>query len=122
MKEELADECDYAREASFLRKFAQPSFLGNDARFKVPWVWDGSTERVLVMERVGGLSVGGNVVETMSQNDRNEVPYISLRSTDLTFTVRCTDCHKDYRPLLEGTFCLPRHANRPKLDQLLVEL
>ena len=78
MKEELADECDYAREASFLRKFAQPSFLGNDSRFKVPWVWDGSTERVLVMERVGGLSVGGNVVETMSQNDRNEVPHISL--------------------------------------------
>lgn len=73
MKEELADECDYAREASFLRKFGQPSFLGADPRFKVPWAWDGSTERVLVMEHVNGVSVGGTVVDSMSQEDRNEV-------------------------------------------------
>ena len=72
MKEELADECDYAREASFLRKFSQPSFLGADPRFRVPWVWDGSTDRVLVMERVDGVSVGGVVADNMSQEDRNE--------------------------------------------------
>lgn len=35
MKEELADECDYAREASFLRSFGSPERLGNDTRFKV---------------------------------------------------------------------------------------
>lgn len=73
MKEELADECDYAREASFLKKFGEPSYLGSDPRFKVPWVWEGSTERVLVMEMVGGVSVGGNVIEGMSQEDRDEV-------------------------------------------------
>ena len=73
MKDELADECDYEREASFLRKFGQPSFLGNDTHFKIPWVWDGSTKQVLVMERVEGVSVGGNVIDSMSQQDRDEV-------------------------------------------------
>lgn len=75
MKDELADECDYAREASFLKQFGQPSFLGRDPRFKVPWVWEGSTEQVLVMERVEGVSVGGNIIDGMSQEDRNEVGF-----------------------------------------------
>ncbi|PCH42965.1 ABC1-domain-containing protein [Wolfiporia cocos MD-104 SS10] len=73
MKAELADECDYAREASFLRRFAEPTRLGNDPRFKVPWVWDKSTERVLIMEYVDGVSVGGNVINTLSQQDRNDI-------------------------------------------------
>ncbi|KAL1937976.1 hypothetical protein VTO73DRAFT_12726 [Trametes versicolor] len=47
MKEELADECDYAREAGFVRRFGQADHLGADPRFTVPWVWEGSTERVL---------------------------------------------------------------------------
>lgn len=75
MKDELADECDYQREASFLQRFRSPEFLGGDARFKVPWVWSGSTARVLVMQRVGGVSVGGAVIERLSQQDRNEVLY-----------------------------------------------
>ncbi|EKM52440.1 uncharacterized protein PHACADRAFT_126247 [Phanerochaete carnosa HHB-10118-sp] len=73
MKEELADECDYTREASFLKKFGEPSYLGSDPRFKVPWVWEGSSERVLVMEMVDGVSVGGNVIEGMPQEDRNKI-------------------------------------------------
>ena len=73
MKEELADECDYAREARFLRQFGAPEVLGRDPRFKVPWVWEGSTDRVLVMERVAGASVGGRTIEGMSQADRDEV-------------------------------------------------
>ncbi|KAJ7821072.1 ABC1 family-domain-containing protein, partial [Mycena leptocephala] len=44
MKQELADECSYTREASFIRAFGAPERLGGDERFKVPWVWDGSTE------------------------------------------------------------------------------
>ncbi|KAI0083612.1 ABC1-domain-containing protein [Irpex rosettiformis] len=72
-KEELADECDYAREATFLRKFGSASFLGNDPRFKVPWAWDGSTDRVLVMEYVDGVSVGSRVIDEMSQRDRNDI-------------------------------------------------
>ncbi|TFY83076.1 hypothetical protein EWM64_g938 [Hericium alpestre] len=56
MKEELADECDYAREAGFLRAFGAAERLGGDARYKVPWVWDGSTGEVLVMERVDGIA------------------------------------------------------------------
>ena len=79
MKEELADECDYTREASFLRKFASSSYLGNDSRFKVPWVWEGSTERVLVMEHIEGLSVGEANVSSLGQRDRNDVfPSFSL--------------------------------------------
>ncbi|EPQ56068.1 hypothetical protein GLOTRDRAFT_41127, partial [Gloeophyllum trabeum ATCC 11539] len=73
MKEELADECDYTREASFLRKFGSPDYLGNDPRFKVPWVWDGSTHDVLVMERVNGASVGGAMVDKLSVPDRNDI-------------------------------------------------
>jgi hypothetical protein len=61
MKEELADECDYTREAACMRSFGSLERLGAEARFKVPWVWEGSTDRVLVMEHVGGTSVGEDV-------------------------------------------------------------
>ncbi|KAI0041678.1 ABC1-domain-containing protein [Auriscalpium vulgare] len=73
MKEELADECDYTREASFLRTFGDATHLGGDARFKVPWVWTGSTNRVLVMERVDGVSVGEDVIKSLSQDDRDDI-------------------------------------------------
>jgi len=73
MKAELADECDYVREASFLRTFGSPEYLGNDSRFKVPWVWDGSTATVLVMERVNGVSVGEADAQNLTERDRNDV-------------------------------------------------
>lgn len=78
MKSELHDECNYEREASFLRKFGSPGFLGNDRRFKVPWVWGGSTKSVLVMERVEGHSVGATAVHQLSQRDRDDVSLPSL--------------------------------------------
>lgn len=73
MKSELADECNYTREASFLRRFGQHDHLGSNSKYKVPWVWDGSTDHVLVMERVGGVSVGGGTIDTLSQQDRDDV-------------------------------------------------
>ncbi|KZP27949.1 ABC1-domain-containing protein [Athelia psychrophila] len=73
MKGELADECSYTREASYLTKFGSPSFLGSDARFKVPWVWEGSTDTVLVMQYVDGVSVGEGSVGTLSQADRDVI-------------------------------------------------
>ncbi|KAJ8690714.1 hypothetical protein PTI98_012120 [Pleurotus ostreatus] len=77
MKGELADECSYIREASFLRKFGSPDFLGNDPRFKVPWVWEGSTDEVLVMERVRGVNIGEithqNATKKLSQEERNDI-------------------------------------------------
>ncbi|KAH9017395.1 ABC1-domain-containing protein [Lactarius pseudohatsudake] len=73
MKEELADECNYAREAACMRSFGSAGRLGGDERFKVPWVWDGSTDRVLVMEYVGGTSVGGDAVHRLPQEDRDEI-------------------------------------------------
>jgi hypothetical protein len=33
MKDELADECHYSREASFLERYRRPDCLGADARF-----------------------------------------------------------------------------------------
>ncbi|KAG2143902.1 ABC1-domain-containing protein [Suillus cothurnatus] len=73
MKDELADECDYSREASFLERYGRSDCLGPDARFKVPWVWPGSTERVLVMEHVEGVSIGDAVIGALPQEERNEI-------------------------------------------------
>ena len=73
MKDELKDECDYTREAAFARRFRQPDHLGGDPRFKVPWVWEKSTDRVLVMEHVEGVSVGGSIIDRLSQRDRDDV-------------------------------------------------
>ncbi|TFK69187.1 ABC1-domain-containing protein [Pluteus cervinus] len=73
MGEELADECNYIREAEFLRRFGSPEFLGNDPRFKVPWVWEGSTKSILVMERVNGVSVGEADQHSLSVTDRNDI-------------------------------------------------
>lgn len=73
MKSELQDECNYEREAFFLRKFGSSGFLGSDGRFKVPWVWEGSAKSVLVMERVDGQSVGAATVHELPQHDRNDV-------------------------------------------------
>ncbi|KAG1791065.1 ABC1-domain-containing protein [Suillus plorans] len=73
MKDELADECDYSREASFLEQYRSPDCLIADARFRVPWVWPGSTERVLVMEHVEGVSIGDAIVGGLPQEERNEI-------------------------------------------------
>ena len=73
MKGELADECDYRREAESARFFASDEGVGRDCRFRVPWIWDGSTDRVLVMEHMDGVSVGGNLVDTLSQETRDQV-------------------------------------------------
>ncbi|KII90203.1 hypothetical protein PLICRDRAFT_107897 [Plicaturopsis crispa FD-325 SS-3] len=73
MKAELKDECDYTREAEFLRRFRSPECLGDDPRFKVPWAWEGSTETVLVMERVHGSSVGEAGINGLSQRDRDDI-------------------------------------------------
>jgi aarF domain-containing kinase len=78
MKAELADECSYTREASFLQMFRKQDFLGDDPRFKVPWVWEGSTDGVLVMERVEGISVGEAQKLDLKQEDRNEVRNLFL--------------------------------------------
>ncbi|EJD05228.1 ABC1-domain-containing protein [Fomitiporia mediterranea MF3/22] len=73
MKGELADECNYTREAECIRFFCSENAVGNDSRFRVPWVWNGSTERVLVMQRMDGVSVGGNVVDSLSQYSRDQI-------------------------------------------------
>lgn len=87
MKDELADECDYSREAYFLRQYNSAELLGQDARFKIPWAWEGSTDRVLVMEHVDGVSIGELSVSALPQEERNEVsrsvvqPFLRLIDT-----------------------------------------
>lgn len=71
MKGELADECSYTREASFARRFR--TALASDKRYRVPWVWEGSTDDVLIMEYLDGVSVGGEDVRALDQATRNEV-------------------------------------------------
>lgn len=73
MKGELADECSYTREASFLTMFGSRAFLGGDERYKIPWVWEGSTDNVLIMEYVDGVSVGESSVGGLNQADRDVV-------------------------------------------------
>jgi aarF domain-containing kinase len=91
MKEELADECNYTREAACMRSFGSPERLGSDGRFKVPWVWEGSTDRVLVMEYVDGVSVGGDAVHRLPQADRDEVCSVLPKSRDEPSTLtHCT--------------------------------
>jgi aarF domain-containing kinase len=58
MKDESADECNYTREAASMLSFRSFESLGGDARFKVPWVWEGSIDRVLMTEQMDGTSVG----------------------------------------------------------------
>jgi len=78
MKAELADECDYVREASFMKTFGSSEYLGHDPRFKVPWVWDGSTSTVLVMEHVDGVSVGEANAKNLTEGDRNDVRFFAI--------------------------------------------
>jgi hypothetical protein len=120
MKEELADECNYSREAEYLRKFGSSSFLGNDPRYKIPWVWDGSTDRVLVMQHVNGVSVGGRVIDKLSQKDKNDVSFTAIMHTQASLN-RQIDCHLNYRVVFEGALHFQSYADRPQLDEFPVE-
>jgi predicted unusual protein kinase regulating ubiquinone biosynthesis (AarF/ABC1/UbiB family) len=69
-KEELAWECDYAREAGNAQRFEQ--LLKGDIRYKVPHVIEElCTSRVLVCERLNGQVLSKAVDE--SQDIRNKV-------------------------------------------------
>jgi len=89
MKAELADECLYTREAGYLRMFRE--FLEGDERFRVPWVWEGSRDGVLVMERVEGVSVGEAERMGLTKEDRDDV------SCHISFGVLLTDLGVDCR-------------------------
>ena len=113
MKEELADECNYAREAASMRSFGSAQRLGGDRRFKVPWVWQGSTDRVLVMEHVDGTSVGADAVHRLPQADRDEVrsvPILPLRDPLDQSNLR-EDSGARHPALSERAFRLPRNAD-----------
>lgn len=70
-KEELADECNYLREADAAKRFA--AALEGDSRFRVPKVYDAgmTTKNVLVMEMMSGTPLGAAV--KWEQEVRDEV-------------------------------------------------
>jgi len=70
---ELKEECDYTREGNWAMQFRQWAGEREALRLRVPWVWEGSTKRVLVMQFIDGVSVGGDQVQHLSQEDRNTV-------------------------------------------------
>lgn len=90
MKDELADECDYVREASFLKAFGTSEFLGNDSRYKIPWVWEGSTSTVLVMERVNGVSVGEADTSNLTRKDRDDVGFLLVFTSNSYVPICCS--------------------------------
>ncbi|KIK69169.1 hypothetical protein GYMLUDRAFT_67849 [Collybiopsis luxurians FD-317 M1] len=74
MKAELADECNYVREAGFLQKFRSPEFLGSDSRFHIPWASSVSTDKVLIMEYIeGGISLGSELVMALPQEEKDKI-------------------------------------------------
>ena len=73
MKRELADECDYVREAACYRKFGE--LLAGDAVFRVPRVFDQITHgQVLTTELIDGEPFDKCV--ELSQEERNHVGFI----------------------------------------------
>ena len=63
-----------------MRTFGSTERHSEDERLnlKVTWVWEGSTNRVLVMELMDRTSIGGDAVHRLPQADRNEVRLSSL--------------------------------------------
>lgn len=117
MKQELKEECDYIREARFMRTFGSSEYLGKDPRFKVPWVWEGSTDKVLVMEFVDGLAVGEAERSGWSQKDRNDVSVVPPAKPH-SFR---TDCGQRHIALSPRALQLSYDANRPQLFKLSLE-
>jgi hypothetical protein len=122
MKAELADECDYVREASFMKTFGSSEYLGHDPRFKVPWVWDGSTSTVLVMEHVDGVSVGEANAKNLTETDRNDVRFCIPKSflSYSRFSI-AIDFLAHHRVMPQRTLRVPDDADRSQLDQLSLE-
>ena len=104
-----------------MRSFGSTERLGGDGRFKVPWVWDGSTDRVLVMEYVDGTSVGGDAVHRLPQADRDEVRFTPWHTFERTLRRRNEDSGARNRALPERALRFPRDANRSQLVQLPLE-
>ena len=98
--------------------FGSPSLLGQDSRFKVPWVWGGSTDRVLVMEHLDGISVGEADVSSLSQPDRDDVRGRRLMFSRLPakYSSNLLDCCTHPGVMSEGTFRVQGYADRPELD------
>ncbi|KZV86495.1 ABC1-domain-containing protein [Exidia glandulosa HHB12029] len=101
--QELEEECDYTREAAWARQFREWLQVGGVGRggeveglldVTVPWIWEGSTKRVLVMEFVEGVSVGGDIVQRLPQAEKDLIAstiiHLCLREL-FTFRAMQTD-------------------------------
>lgn len=140
MKSELADECDYIREAHYLQQFHSPDFLGttlwllvpikervdsswsgNDSRFHVPWASSISSEKVLIMEYVeGGVSLSSELVMALPQEEKDKVRLFLQHAVHTCIPDRsCSlDCDNNPSSLSPGSVPFWDYANWPELLQL----
>lgn len=111
MKRELADECDYLKEAEAGRRFG--AYLDGDDYFDVPKVIDEAcTERVLTTSWMPGKPLSR--MKGMSQASRDNVSRPSVSELKV-------DWHQYPSTLSTRAVPLPIHANRPELGQLPVQ-
>jgi hypothetical protein len=121
MKDELADKCDYSREASFLKRYGAPECLGDDARFQGvtgehgACACDGTCGRrqhwgCCYRSAVSGRTERGAQVTLL-------VSMMLRGHMMLTYAV---DCISNHRALLTGALPVQAHANRLKFYKLPV--
>ena len=75
------------------------------------------------MERVDGVSVGGSVITSLTQDERNTVFAMASSQCicDGCDANTISDCRADHRSLFARALRFSRHADRSELDKLLVE-
>ncbi len=113
MRRELADECDYVKEAASGRRFRE--LLKDDPLFEVPEVIDDLTSaKVLTTQMLSGRPL--SEIKHLDQMTRDKVRLRCNSSVDRTLTPEtCLSRSPDRRScpatLFKGAFCLQVHAN-----------
>lgn len=86
-------------------------------------MWEGSTDTVLVMERVDGISLGEESVGRLGREEKDEVrnyrriiQCIEMRGLRLTFDTGCLDRVSHYRAVFEGVVRVQGDADGSELE------
>jgi aarF domain-containing kinase len=117
MRRELADECDYKREADAGQRFRD--YLEGDAFFDVPKVFpDATTDKILTTEWIAGKPL--SKMTGMSQETRDKVGRPPKPTTIYVSSLTSQDRHQCPASLSAGALPFPIYADRPKLGQLPV--
>jgi aarF domain-containing kinase len=119
MRTELAQECDYEYEAASARTYK--TLLGSLPQFAAPKIVDTlSTRQVLTMEMMHGVPVTKLLDHPQDLRDRVSTCSFSLFSRGAGLS-RVAAWLASNRAVLARAFRIRFHANRSKLEQLLME-